>query len=76
MANPKLVGGKFKNCPDGWGCRIVNDNLIRAFNLEDSGIEVLNHGFGEKIAVDGSCLRKRRTLVRLLMGPAAAAWHV
>ena len=50
MANPKLVGGKFKNCPDGWGCRIVNDNLIRAFNLEDSGIEVFNHGSGETLA--------------------------
>ncbi len=50
MANPELVGGMFNNCPDGWGCRIVNDNLIRAFNLEDSGIEVFNHGSGETLA--------------------------
>ncbi len=50
MANPELVGGMFNNCPDGWGCRLVNDNLIRAFNLEDSGIEVFNHGSGETLA--------------------------
>ncbi|AGI68750.1 glycine betaine ABC transporter substrate-binding protein [Octadecabacter antarcticus 307] len=50
MANPELVGGMFNNCPDGWGCRIVNDNLIRAFGLEDSGIEVFNHGSGETLA--------------------------
>lgn len=50
MANPELVGGMFNNCPDGWGCRIVNDNLIRAFNLEGSGIEVFNHGSGETLA--------------------------
>lgn len=50
MANPDLVEGRFNNCPDGWGCRIVNDNLIRALNLEDSGIEVFNHGSGETLA--------------------------
>ncbi|TYB90593.1 ABC transporter substrate-binding protein [Oceaniovalibus sp. ACAM 378] len=50
MANPELVGGMFHNCPDGWGCRIVSDNLVRAFNLEDSGIEVFNHGSGETLA--------------------------
>jgi len=50
MANPELVDGRFHNCPDGWGCRIVNDNLIRALNLEDSGLEVFNHGSGETLA--------------------------
>jgi glycine betaine/proline transport system substrate-binding protein len=50
MDNPELVGGMFNNCPDGWGCRLVNDNLIRAFNLEESGIEVFNHGSGETLA--------------------------
>jgi glycine betaine/proline transport system substrate-binding protein len=50
MDNPDLVGGMFNNCPDGWGCRLVNDNLIRAFALEDSGIEVFNHGSGETLA--------------------------
>ena len=50
MANPELVGGRFNNCPDGWGCRIVNDNLIPAFGLEDAGFEVFNHGSGETLA--------------------------
>ncbi|MFT6774110.1 MAG: glycine betaine/proline transport system substrate-binding protein [Paracoccaceae bacterium] len=50
MANPELVGGMFNNCPDGWGCRIVNDNLIRALGLEAKGIEIFNHGSGETLA--------------------------
>ncbi|MGO1748959.1 MAG: ABC transporter substrate-binding protein [Marinobacter sp.] len=50
MANPELVGSRFNNCTDGWGCRIVNDNLIRALDLEESGIKVFNHGSGETLA--------------------------
>lgn len=48
MANPDLVGGRFNNCPDGWGCRIVNDNLITALGLRDS-LEVFDHGSGETL---------------------------
>ena len=44
LENPELVGGMFNNCPDGWGCRIVSDNLIRAFDLESKGFEIFNHG--------------------------------
>lgn len=50
MENPDLVGGRFNNCPDGWGCRVVSDNLVRALKLEDAGIEVFNHGSGETLA--------------------------
>ncbi|MGO1233805.1 MAG: ABC transporter substrate-binding protein [Marinobacter sp.] len=50
MENPELVGGTFNNCPDGWGCRVVSDNLIRALDLEEAGIEVFNHGSGETLA--------------------------
>ncbi|PYE84294.1 ABC transporter substrate-binding protein [Pseudoroseicyclus aestuarii] len=50
MENPELVGSQFNNCPDGWGCRIVSDNLVRALDLESSGIEVFNHGSGETLA--------------------------
>jgi glycine betaine/proline transport system substrate-binding protein len=50
MANPELVGGMFNNCPDGWGCRTVNDNLIRALGLEESGVKVFNHGSGETLS--------------------------
>ncbi|MBX5173406.1 ABC transporter substrate-binding protein [Rhizobium sp. NZLR1b] len=50
LANPKLVGGKFNNCPVGWGCRTSDDNLIKAFELEKHGIEIFNHGSGETLA--------------------------
>jgi glycine betaine/proline transport system substrate-binding protein len=50
LANPELVGGMFNNCPDGWGCRIVSDNLIRALDLEEHGITIFNHGSGETLA--------------------------
>jgi glycine betaine/proline transport system substrate-binding protein len=50
LANPELVGGRFHNCPEGWGCRISNDNLITAFDLAGSGMEVFNHGSGEILA--------------------------
>ncbi len=50
MANPELVGGRFHNCPDGWGCRIINDNLIQAYDFDAKGMEVFNHGSGETLA--------------------------
>ncbi len=50
LANPELVGGRFNNCPDGWGCRIVNDNLVTALGMRESGIEVFDHGSGETLA--------------------------
>ena len=50
LANPELVGGRFHNCPDGWACRVVNDNLIRAVDMEAAGFEVFNHGSGETLA--------------------------
>ncbi|AGY92026.1 hypothetical protein SPICUR_05255 [Spiribacter curvatus] len=49
LNNPELVGARFHNCPDGWGCRIANDSLVKAFELEDHGIEVFNHGSGETL---------------------------
>jgi glycine betaine/proline transport system substrate-binding protein len=50
LANPELVGSRFHNCPEGWGCRIFNDNLLPAFGVEEAGIEVFNHGSGETLA--------------------------
>lgn len=50
MANPELVGGRFHNCADGWGCRVFNDNLIRALDLESVGIEIFNHASVETLA--------------------------
>jgi len=50
LSNPALVGGRFDNCPDGWGCRTVNDNMNKVIGLEGKGIEVFNHGSGETLA--------------------------
>jgi len=47
MNNPELVGGRFHSCPDGWGCRFVNDSLSEAFDMEGNGLEVFHHGSGE-----------------------------
>ena len=49
LNNPELVGGRFHSCPDGWGCRIANDSLAKAYDLEGNGIEVFNHGSGETL---------------------------
>ncbi len=50
LANPELVGGRFHNCPVGWGCRIANDHLKIAYDLEGNGFEVFDHGSGETLA--------------------------
>ncbi|MCZ4352811.1 ABC transporter substrate-binding protein [Roseovarius aestuarii] len=50
LANPDLVGGRFDNCPDGWGCRTVNDNMNRVIDMQGNGIEVFDHGSGETLA--------------------------
>ena len=49
MANTKLVGNRFHNCPDGWGCRIANDNYVKAYDMVGN-IEIFNHGSGETLA--------------------------
>lgn len=50
MAHPEWVGGQFNNGPSGWGGRVSSDNLIKAFELEQHGIKVFNHGSGETLA--------------------------
>ena len=50
LANPKLVGSKFHNCPVGWGCRVANDNLKVAFDLKGNGIDVFDHGSGDTLS--------------------------
>ena len=50
LKNPQLVGGRFHNCPEGWGCRIINDSLKKAFNFKAKGMQVFNHGSGDTLA--------------------------
>ena len=49
LENPELVGNRFHNCPVGWGCRIVNDNLKVVHQLEAHGIKVFDHGSGANL---------------------------
>lgn len=50
LANPELLGNQFHQCPEGWTCKTVNSNLIKASGLEDAGFEVFEHGSGETMA--------------------------
>ena len=50
LANPDLVGGRFHQCPEGWGCKNTNAGIIRALDLEGNGFEVFQHGSGETMA--------------------------
>ena len=47
---PKLVGGAFHNCPTGWGCRVINDNLAVAFALKKNGLTVIDQKSDETLA--------------------------
>jgi len=49
-ANPDLVGNRFHNCPEGWTCLNVSNNLLKAGGLVDAGIENFVHGSGETLA--------------------------
>ncbi|MEX0311977.1 MAG: glycine betaine ABC transporter substrate-binding protein [Tateyamaria sp.] len=49
-ANPQLVGGRFHDCPSGWGCDITNHNNFKAAELADAGVERFQHGSGETLA--------------------------
>ena len=50
LANPELVGGRFHDCPAGWGCDVTNLNNLTAIAAEDSGLERFQHGSGETLA--------------------------
>lgn len=49
-ANPELVGGRFQDCPTGWGCDVTNFNNFKAAGLAEAGIERFQHGSGETLA--------------------------
>lgn len=50
LANPELVDNRFHNCPVGWGCRIINDNLKAVYGIEEAGIEYFDHGSGANLS--------------------------
>ncbi|MDR9426705.1 MAG: ABC transporter substrate-binding protein [Salibaculum sp.] len=50
LESPELAGGRFYNCPEGWGCRVVSDNLSEALDLEGNDIEIFDAGSGQVLA--------------------------
>ncbi|MEM9576675.1 MAG: ABC transporter substrate-binding protein [Pseudomonadota bacterium] len=50
LANPELVGGRFHDCPAGWGCDITNLNNLKAAGAIGTGLERFQHGSGETLA--------------------------
>lgn len=49
LANPGAVGGKFHDCPSGWACDIINNNNLKAIDVEAQGLERFQHGSGETL---------------------------
>jgi len=49
IENPALVGNTFHNCPIGWSCRKINDNLIQALGLDEK-MKIFNHTSRETLA--------------------------
>lgn len=50
LANADILGNRFHQCPDGWGCKNVNAALAEVTDLEGHGFEVFSHGSGETMA--------------------------
>lgn len=50
LANPELVGGRFHDCPAGWGCDVTNLNNLKAVQAVEAGLERFQHGSGETLA--------------------------
>ncbi len=51
MAHPELFEhpedpsvAMFMGCPAGWGCQINNENLFKAFKMDDKGFELVDPG--------------------------------
>lgn len=42
--------GRFYNCPSGWQCQIVNENLFKAYGLDEAGFTMFDPGSGPGLA--------------------------
>jgi glycine betaine/proline transport system substrate-binding protein len=72
VANADKVGAMFHNCPVGWGCRVVNDNLKVFYQFEENGIEVFDHGSGANLgAALASAMEDKEPWFGYYWGPTA-----
>ncbi len=42
--------GRFYTCPSGWQCQIVNENLFKAYGLDEAGFTMFDPGSGPGLA--------------------------
>ncbi len=56
--------GRFYTCPPGWACQIINENLFRAFEMEEAGFTIFNPGSGE--GLNGAIARAHERLEPIL----------
>lgn len=49
-ANADLLGNRFHSCPEGWACQFDTTDLFAAFEMEDAGFTLFQHGSGETLA--------------------------
>ncbi len=72
LANPAAVGGRFHNCPEGWGCRVANDHYVKAWDFKGKNMEVFNHGSGETLATSlGEAYESKKPWFGYYWGPTA-----
>ncbi|MDO6563540.1 ABC transporter substrate-binding protein [Amphritea sp. 1_MG-2023] len=72
LENPKLVNGLFHNCPEGWGCRIINDHLAEALDFKGHQIKTFNHGSSETLATSlVSAYNNKEPWLGFYWGPTA-----
>ncbi|SFJ35891.1 ABC transporter substrate-binding protein [Jannaschia pohangensis] len=72
LANPDLVGGRFHQCPEGWGCKNTNAGIIRALDLEGAGFEIFQHGSGETMATSiASAVENQEPWLGYYWGPTS-----
>jgi glycine betaine/proline transport system substrate-binding protein len=71
-ANADLLGNRFHSCPDGWACQFDTTDLFAAFEMEDAGFELFQHGSGETLASSiASAVQNRDPWIGYYWSPTA-----
>ena len=66
--------GRFYTCPPGWACQIINENLFRAFEMEEAGFTVFNPGSGEGLnAAIARAFERREPILAYFYTPTPLA---
>jgi glycine betaine/proline transport system substrate-binding protein len=64
--------GRFYTCPAGWACQIVNDNLVKAYGVDEAGFATFDPGSGEGLAAAIARAHQRKEpIFTYYFGPTA-----